>query len=196
MPDEVYFLWTTEWRVFLFEIFKYAIKSGTVARLTSSHDANCVSRLEARRHAACRRRVRLRTVRRDSRRIRRSYGVHRGSGKCEEATSPSFGSTGRADSCAGVTHASIPSAYVIKALECRLVFYCVRTALPCSRQNRWCEVGTQIDGFESRRALLCKAWPHEFFNTSHAHRRKIQNFSNNNYYCLLMSVNYVITTAC
>lgn len=109
----LFFSSATECRVLSF--LKNAIKSGTVARLTSGHDANCVSHLETRRHAACRRRVRLRTVRRDSRRIYRLSG--RGRGKRKEASSPSFGRTGRADSCAGVTHASTPPAYVIKALR-------------------------------------------------------------------------------
>lgn len=98
--------------VVVFENLKYAIKSSTVARLTSDHDANrvfCVSRHE---NAP---RVDDYAVWRDSRKTRHQP---RNRKTCEEAASPrrSGAPEGTTAAAAWLTRGT-PLAYVIKALD-------------------------------------------------------------------------------
>lgn len=169
---KIIFCWRKNVVFFFFAVLKYAIKSETVVRLTSGHDANRVLRLEARRYVACRRTARAITHGATWLTQNPSFVRRRGRRKCEEATSPSFGSTGRVDSCVGVTHATRcwhtllrHSSVVSFSIVC--VPRCLAAAKPMMRS--WESImGLKV----SWRILLCEAWYHEFFNTLHIRRWK------------------------
>lgn len=104
---------------------KCAIKSGwgdTAARSTRIRDANRVSLLAARKRAPCVVSSSARAITHSVTWLTQRTSLTRKRNTVHERkkqTSPSFGSTGRADSCA-VTHASKPLAYVIKGARIEL----------------------------------------------------------------------------
>lgn len=150
-------------RMCLFEILKYAIKSGTVARLTSGHDVKLCFTFRARRHAACHT-ARAIThgatwLTRDPSFVRRPPRKRKTRGSDVSVVVREHRKTRQLRQ--RVTHASTSPAYVIKALDrvsSRFLLCAPRT--PCSRRNRWREVGNQwwVRRRVSRGLLLCKAW--------------------------------------